>query len=90
MVFLANACLGGLLVVTPTACLHIYGSRIGSGIYSFYWLCFSLANFIGYAFVSSLSLKIGLYNILYVCLGMSGLVLIVIAVYSFMPNWKKE
>lgn len=89
MVFLANSCLGGLLVITPTTCLQFYGSTIGAGIYSFYWLCFSLANFIGYLYVSQLSLLIGFPNVLYVTLGMNAVVLIIVASYRFEPKWSQ-
>lgn len=89
MIFLVNSCLGGLLVVAPTMCLQIYGSVIGAGIYSFYWLCFSFANFIGYVFVSLLSEAIGLTNVLYVALGMVAVVLVILPFFKFSAEWKQ-
>lgn len=87
MIFLVNSCLGGLFVVVPTMCLQIYGPVIGAGIYPFYWMCFSLANFIGYVFVSQLSKVIGLANVPYVTLGMAGVVLLIIPFFKFVGEW---
>jgi hypothetical protein len=83
MIFLANSCLGALFVVMPTVCLQIYGSVIGAGIYSFYWMCFALANFIGYLYVSQLSPLIGLPNVLYIAVGMAASVLLILIFFKF-------
>lgn len=87
IIFLANSSLGGLFVIVPTICLEFFGDEIGAGIYSFYWICFSLSNFIGYLLVSRLSLLIGIENILYVAIGGCVIVLVIMAAYKFKPQW---
>ena len=37
LVFLINCCLGGMLVMGPTVSQVIFGQKMGSNIYGFYW-----------------------------------------------------
>ena len=37
MVFLINCCLGGFLVKTPTFLQALFGHKVGSNAYGFYW-----------------------------------------------------
>lgn len=90
MVFLINACVGGFLVVTPTVAMQIFGAKVGSDIYSFYWISYSVANFIGYLYVSQLSAIIGFNNVLYICAGMAGISVLIIIFYDFNHIWKKK
>lgn len=57
----------------PTVTQAIYGQKIGSDIYGFYWKVIATANFMSYIFVSNLSTVIGFDFIIYICLGMAAL-----------------
>jgi hypothetical protein len=83
MVFLTNACLGAVLVVTPTMSMQVFGAKVGSEIYSFYWCSFATANLLSYVYVSQLTGLIGFNNVLYICAGMAAAVLVVLALYDF-------
>lgn len=87
-VFLLNVCIGAYLVTTPTVVQAVFGQRTGSNIYGFYWIMFSLANFIQYAFVISLKNTIGFTNIIYICLGMCVLAVILLVSTTFQGPWK--
>lgn len=54
LIFLVNCCLGGFLVITPIFSQIVFGSTTGSNIYGFFWSTYSIANFIQYAYVSTL------------------------------------
>lgn len=41
-----SATLGGLLVIIPNVAYLIFGKKIGQSIYSYYWIAFSLGNFL--------------------------------------------
>jgi len=89
-VFLINSCLGGLFVITPTASLYIYGNRTGTNIYGVYWSVFSVANFVGYIYVSQLSKLIGFDGIIYVCLGMVVCSIPLVYFSKFQGPWKND
>jgi hypothetical protein len=46
-------------------------------------MCFALANFIGYLYVSQLSPLIGLPNVLYIAVGMAASVLLILIFFKF-------
>lgn len=89
-IFLINSCLGGLFVITPTASLSIYGSRTGTNIYGIYWSVFSIANFVGYIYVSQLSKLIGFDGTIYVCLGMVLCSIPLVYFTKFQGPWKND
>ncbi len=89
-VFLLNSCLGGLFVLNPTAALYIYGNKTGTNIYGIYWTVFSLANFLGYVFVSQLSIVIGFDNVIYICLGMVICSVPLVLFSTFQGPWKND
>jgi predicted MFS family arabinose efflux permease len=81
--------MGALLVVSPTMSMQVFGTKVGSEVYSFYWCSFAVANLIGYAYVSQLSSTIGFDNIFYICVGMAGLALLVMIFYDFKKDWSE-
>lgn len=50
--------MGGFLVMTPTVLQVIFGPKVGSNIYGFYWTVFGLSNLLQFAFVSELSKQV--------------------------------
>lgn len=55
LVFVCNCCLGGYLVITPIFSQVVFGPTTGSNIYGLFWTTYSIANFIQYAYVSTLN-----------------------------------
>lgn len=87
-IFLSNCCIGGYLVATPTATQNIYGEATGANIYGIYWCNFALANFLGYIYVSNLTKVIGFDNVIYICLGMTVIVIPFIIFTKFQGPWE--
>jgi hypothetical protein len=83
MIFLANSCLGGFLVLNITHSHIVFGIEVGSDLDLFFWSFFSLSNFIGYFYVSQLSDLIGFNNIFYICAAMNVVVYPLLASYHF-------
>lgn len=54
LVFIVNCCLGGYLVITPIFSQLVFGQSTGSNAYGFFWTTYSIANFIQFAYVSTL------------------------------------
>ena len=44
--FMANFCVGGYLVFSPTFGQIVFGQEVGSNMYGFYWCVLATANFI--------------------------------------------
>jgi hypothetical protein len=82
--------MGGYLVMTPTVLQVIFGQKIGSNIYGFFWEIFGLANFMQYVFVSFVSKKITFNGIIYICLGMTVLSLLFIVFGNFRASWNNS
>ena len=76
--------------MAPTVSQIIYGQKIGSDFYGFYWTVFALSNLLQYAFVSGLTDKITFNGNIYIVLGMTALSLIVLIVYRFQGPWKNR
>ena len=74
--------------MAPTFLQIVFGDRVGSNIYGFFWEVFGLANLVQYAYVSGLSSKITLNNVIYICLGMSLIALLLVIVINFEAAWK--
>jgi hypothetical protein len=74
--------------MAPTFLQIVFGERVGSNIYGFFWEVFGLANLVQYAYVSGLSSKITLNNVIYICLGMSFIALLLIILSNFETPWK--
>lgn len=74
--------------MTPTFLQLVFGERVGSNIYGFFWQIFGLANLVQYAYVSGLSPKITFNNVIYICLGMSVISLIIVTTANFEAPWK--
>ena len=87
MIFLANSCLGGFLVLNITHSHIVFGIEIGSNLDLFYWSFFSFSNFIGYGYVSGLSGVIGFNNIFYICLAMNPSVYPLLFCFHFESKW---
>jgi hypothetical protein len=49
LIFMSNCCIGGFLVMTPTFLQLVFGERVGSNIYGFFWGAFALSNMLQYA-----------------------------------------
>lgn len=54
-IFMANTCVGGLMVITPTALQVMLGPQTGSNIYCFFWCSIAASNFIQFIFVEFLA-----------------------------------
>lgn len=54
LVFVVNCCLGGFLVITPIFSQVVFGQATGSNVYGLFWSTYSIANFIQFAYVSTL------------------------------------
>jgi hypothetical protein len=87
IVFVMNCCVGGFQVTTPTVSQTVYGHKIGSQLYGFFWCCLALSNSISYLFVANLSKKIGFDIIIYICLGMSVVSIPIIIFTKFQGPW---
>ena len=87
VVVIMNMCLGGFTVTTPTCSQTIYGHKVGSRLYGFFWCALSLSNFISYLFVSNLSKKIGFDIVIYICLAMSVAAIPIIVFTKFQGPW---
>ena len=74
--------------MAPTFLQIVFGDRVGSNIYGFFWEVFGLANLVQYAYVSGLSSKITFNNVIYICLGMSLIALLLVIVSNFEAPWK--
>ena len=90
MVFLSNACLGGLFVLTPTYSQITFGQKVGSDLYGLYWTCFAIANFIQYFYVSVLLPHIGFNGVFYIVLGMATAVIPLIYIFPITHNWMNK
>lgn len=87
MIFVANSCLGGFLVLNITHSHIVFGIDVGSNLDLFYWSFFSFSNFIGYFYVSGLSGVIGFNNIFYICLAMNLSVYPLLYCFHFESKW---
>jgi hypothetical protein len=74
--------------MAPTFLQIFFCDRVGSNIYGFFWEVFGLDNLVQYAYVSGLSSKITLNNVIYICLGMSLIALLLVIVINFEAAWK--
>jgi hypothetical protein len=74
--------------MTPTFLQMVFGEKIGSNIYGFFWEAFSLSNLLQYVYVSSLSQLITFDNVIYICLGMSLFSLVLVITGNFEAPWK--
>lgn len=86
-IFLINLCLGGLLVTTPTVVQTIFGQKMGSNIYGFFWCVIATGNWLQFIFVEFLSLKIGFNNVIYICLAMCLMAYPIIFFTNFQGPW---
>ena len=82
-VFMINACLGGILVMGPTVAQIIFGQKMGSDIYGFYWEVLSLSNLLQYGFVAGLSGRIEFNGVIYICLAMKVVALFLLNFFNF-------
>lgn len=57
-------------MITPIFSQVVFGATTGSNIYGIFWSTYSIANFIQFAFVSTLVSVINFENIIYICMGM--------------------
>jgi hypothetical protein len=89
-VFLANCCIGGYLVTAPTFAQVVFGHRIGSNIYGFFWCIIGTANFVQFAYVQGLSLSIGFDHVIYICLGMCIAALPFVIFSKFQGPWENS
>ena len=87
MIFVANSCLGGFLVLNITHSHLVFGIEVGGDLDLFYWSFFSFSNFIGYFYVSFLSGSIGFNNIFYICLAMNVTVYPLLALFHGESKW---
>ncbi|EAS00156.1 oxalate/formate antiporter family transporter (macronuclear) [Tetrahymena thermophila SB210] len=88
-VFIIHTTLGGVLVMWPVFCSQINGIKIGSQLYCFYWLGFTIANLFQFMLVMGLKTKIGFNNILYIYFAQALIGLLLITFYNFKINWAK-
>ncbi|KAL4478659.1 hypothetical protein ABPG74_006894 [Tetrahymena malaccensis] len=88
-VFIIHITLGGVLGMWPVFCSQINGIKIGSQLYCFYWLGFTIANLFQFVIVMSLKTKIGFNNILYIYFAQALIGFILITYYKFEINWAK-
>jgi hypothetical protein len=89
-VFLANCCIGGLLVTAPTMAQALFGQRTGSNIYGFYFEVFAVANFLQFGFVQGLSTNIGFDWVIYICLAMCIVAVPILIFTDFQGPWKND
>lgn len=72
MIFVANSCLGGFLVLNITHFHLVFGIQVGSDLDLFFWSFFSFSNFIGYFYVNFLTPEpLGFNNVFYICAAMN-------------------
>lgn len=89
IVFLSNACIGGILVATPTYSMIAFGPVIGSRLYSYFFLIISAANFLQYIYVVFLTKLIGFDNVFWIVFGCLGCLIPLVVFYSFQEDWGK-
>ena len=77
-------------MITPTASLYIYGNRTGTNIYGIYWSVSSIANFLGYIYVSQLSKLISFDGVINVCLGMVICSIPLVFFSKFQGPWEND
>lgn len=90
LIILINLCLGGFLGTTPTFVQLVFGVKVGSNAYFFFWEIFGVSNMIQYAFVNGLAPKITFNGIIYICLGMSIFSGFLAIVSNFEAPWKNS
>jgi hypothetical protein len=88
MVFIANSCLGGLFIITPTYVQMVFGQSIGCDLYGFFWCSFAFSNFLQYFLVNNLKDYIGGFdNILIICLGLSMIIIPTVYFFPIEKSW---
>jgi len=68
----------------------VFGQRTGSNIYGFIFFAISTANFIQFGYVKGLAPLITFNGIIYVCLGMSVLIIPIIYFSTFKGPWENS
>ncbi|EAS00155.1 oxalate/formate antiporter family transporter (macronuclear) [Tetrahymena thermophila SB210] len=89
-VFIIHMTLGGVLGMWPVFCSQINGIKIGSQLYCFYWLGFTIANLFQFMLVMGLKTKIGFNNILYIYFAQALIGLLLMTFYNFKISWAKH
>jgi hypothetical protein len=90
LVFLDNVCIGGILGTAPAFLQLVFGIKLGSHVYGFFWTVFSTANLLQYVYVSQLSQLITFDGIIYVCLGMCIVSGTLVITGNFEGYWKNS
>lgn len=88
LVFVVNCCLGGYLVITPIFSQVVFGGMTGSYVYGFFWSTYSIANFIQFAYVSTLTEVITFENIIYICMGMAVCAIPIVVLSKWQGPWE--
>lgn len=84
---LANACIGATFSLAPSFSQLVFGQRTGSNIYGLVFLAIASSNFIQFGFVKGLAPLITFNGIIYICLGMSALIIPIILFSKFQGPW---
>jgi hypothetical protein len=87
MVFISNACLGGIFVSTPTYSMIAFGPRTGSRLYTYFFLIISTSNFLQYLYVVFLTKLIGFDNVFWIIFACVAALIPLVACYSFEQDW---
>lgn len=88
MFILVNFGVGAIQVSNPSLVQYMFGQRMGENCYGFFWCSVAVANFIEYIYVSQLGLILEFNYLIYICLGMSLLVIPIILLSTFQGPWK--
>ena len=70
-------------MISLTFLMIVFGQKVGSNVYGFFWEVFGVSNLIQYAFVSGLAKHITFDGVIYITLGMSVIALVLVLVTNF-------
>lgn len=87
MIFISNACLGGVFVSTPTYSMIAFGPRTGSRLYTYFFLIISTSNFLQYIYVVFLTKVIGFDNVFWIIFACLGCLIPLVIFYNFEQTW---
>ena len=68
----------------------MFGQRIGSRIYGFFWCVIATGNWIQYFLVAYVSKDIGFNNVIYICLGFAVISFPILIFNNFQGPWKNS
>lgn len=85
MVVMCNVSLGGFFGIMPSQSLKLYGQKVGSDIYGFFWTVFVMANFTQYGLGTSVDLR----TLFYVFAGLSGISAVLVWFIDLDIDWNK-